>query len=86
MATATRPPGSVTKLLDNMKPGKAEAEEDLWARIYDELRELARYYLRQERPGHSLQATALVIDSKRARLWLAAQLKEGETHDSRRSV
>jgi ECF sigma factor len=29
--------------------------------VYDELRRLARRYMRGERPGHSLQTTALVV-------------------------
>ncbi len=31
--------------------------------VYDELRRLARHYLRRERPGQSLQATALVNEA-----------------------
>jgi len=31
--------------------------------VYDELRQLARRYMRRERPGHSLQATALVHEA-----------------------
>ena len=31
--------------------------------VYDELRRLAAYHLRQERPDHSLQATALVHEA-----------------------
>jgi RNA polymerase sigma factor (TIGR02999 family) len=57
---ATPPPGSVTKLLENLQQGNPHAEERLWERIYDELRELAQNYLRKERAGHTLQATALV--------------------------
>jgi RNA polymerase sigma factor (TIGR02999 family) len=54
------PPGSVTKLLENLQHGDPNAEERLWERIYEELRDLAQHYLRQERAGHSLQATGLV--------------------------
>jgi RNA polymerase sigma-70 factor (ECF subfamily) len=31
--------------------------------VYEELRRLARRYMRGERPGHSLQATALVNEA-----------------------
>ena len=31
--------------------------------VYDELRRLARYYLRQERSDHTLQSTALVHEA-----------------------
>lgn len=37
--------------------------EDLMPQVYDELRRLAGNYLRQERPGQTLQATALVHEA-----------------------
>src|SRR6187200_414987 len=37
--------------------------EDLAPLVYDELRRIARAYLRRERPGQSLQATALVHEA-----------------------
>lgn len=52
-----------------MKPGTPEPETDpkavskLMPAVYDELRRLARHYLRRERPGQSLQATALVNEA-----------------------
>ena len=36
---------------------------DALPRVYDELRELANSYLRRERPGHTLQPTALVHEA-----------------------
>ena len=34
-----------------------------WGEVYNELRRLAAWYLRRERPGHTLQATALVHET-----------------------
>jgi RNA polymerase sigma-70 factor, ECF subfamily len=36
---------------------------DLWPLVYDELRRLAAAYIRRERPGQTLQATALVHEA-----------------------
>lgn len=38
----------------------SDASDSLVPALYNELRRLAHYYLREERPGHTLQATALV--------------------------
>jgi RNA polymerase sigma-70 factor (ECF subfamily) len=53
-------PGDITTLLDRWKSGSAEAGEELVSKTYQELRSLARGYLRRERQGHTLQATALL--------------------------
>jgi len=42
------------------KTPSSSIPEELFALVYAELRRLAGYYLRQERSGHTLQATALV--------------------------
>lgn len=50
----------------NPKAGGAsdsKAVSKLMPLVYDELRRLARHYLRRERPGQSLQATALVNEA-----------------------
>ncbi len=39
------------------------AAEELLPLVYDELRRLARHYMRRERPGNTLQATALVHEA-----------------------
>ena len=41
----------------------AASPSDLMPQVYDELRRLAANYLRQERPGQTLQATALVHEA-----------------------
>jgi RNA polymerase sigma factor (TIGR02999 family) len=56
-------PGEVTRLLIDLQEGKPEAENLLLPMVYDELRRLARSYLRRERPDHTLQATALVHEA-----------------------
>jgi len=52
--------GSVTHLLQQWRSGSADALEALVPYIYNELHQLASSYLRRERPGHTLQPTALV--------------------------
>lgn len=53
----------VTQLLHRLAAGDKSAEEDLMPRIYGELKQLAAAQLRKERPGHSLQTTALVHEA-----------------------
>ncbi len=53
----------VTDLLVRWRGGDAEALEDLIPLVYGELRSLAHHYLRQERPDHTLQSTALVHEA-----------------------
>jgi RNA polymerase sigma factor (TIGR02999 family) len=55
--------GDITRLLAEWKAGRREAAEEVVSRTYDELRRLARTYLRRERPGHTLQATALLNEA-----------------------
>jgi len=56
-------PSQVTKLLMQWKHGDQEAPRVLLPLVYDELRRLARHHLRSERPGHTLQSTALVHEA-----------------------
>ena len=44
-------------------PVKPPPAEDLAPLVYDELRRIARAYMRRERPGQTLQATALVHEA-----------------------
>jgi RNA polymerase sigma-70 factor, ECF subfamily len=55
--------GDVSKLLRAWSGGDQKALETLTTVVYDELRRLARRYMRRERPGHSLQTTALVNEA-----------------------
>ncbi len=61
MASPT--PGAVTQLLARAKAGNAAALEELVPLVYVELRRIAGRYVRRERAGHSLQATALVHEA-----------------------
>ena len=54
---------SVTRLLEQWRGGDAEALERLTAILYDQLRRLAHYQMREERRGHVLQTTALVHEA-----------------------
>jgi RNA polymerase sigma factor (TIGR02999 family) len=58
---ASRP--NVTELLIQWSHGDKTAEDRLLPLVYNELRRRAASYLRQERPGHTLQATALVHET-----------------------
>ena len=53
----------VTQLLVNWSNGDQQALEKLIPLVYGELRRLADRYLRRERPGHTLQSTALVNEA-----------------------
>lgn len=57
------PPGTVTHLLARWKSRAPDADERLMAAVYSELRRLAASYLRRERPGHTLQPTAIVHEA-----------------------
>jgi RNA polymerase sigma factor (TIGR02999 family) len=56
-------PGQVTILLQRWREGNREAMETLLPLVYDELRGVAHRYLRNERPNHTLQSTALVHEA-----------------------
>lgn len=53
----------VTFLLSELNRGNKEAGEKLTPLIYDELKRLARSYMRRERPDHTLQTTGLVHEA-----------------------
>jgi RNA polymerase sigma-70 factor (ECF subfamily) len=52
--------GEITRLLSAWSEGSKAALDELAPIVHQELRRLAHRYMRQERPGHSLQTTALV--------------------------
>lgn len=56
-------PTRVTKLQQLAGQGDPAAPGDLLPLVYDQLRRLAQAYMRQERPGQTLQATALVHEA-----------------------
>jgi RNA polymerase sigma factor (TIGR02999 family) len=53
----------VTRILSAIEQGDRQAAEQLLPLVYDELRRLAAQKLAQERPGQTLQATALVHEA-----------------------
>jgi RNA polymerase sigma factor (TIGR02999 family) len=53
----------VTRLLSAIDDGDVGASEELLPLVYDELRRLAGHWLARERPGQTLQATALVHEA-----------------------
>jgi RNA polymerase sigma factor (TIGR02999 family) len=57
------PTANATLLLARARAGDDRAVEQLLPLVYDELRRLAGGYLRRERPGQTLQATALVHEA-----------------------
>ena len=66
----------VTRILSAIEHGDPHAAEQLLPLVYDELRKLATQRLAQEKPGQTLQATALVheaylrlVDVKEAQDW-----------------
>ncbi len=66
----------VTGILSKIEQGAPQAAEELLPLVYDELRRLAARRLAQEKPGQTLQATALVheaylrlVDDEQAQHW-----------------
>src|SRR6266446_3544692 len=53
----------ISTLLRAWSDGDQSALQRLTPIVYDELRRLARRYMKRERPGHSLQTTALVNEA-----------------------
>jgi RNA polymerase sigma factor (TIGR02999 family) len=68
----------VTLFLDRIQQGDPHAAEELLPLVYDELRRLAAIKMAEERPGQTLQATALVHE---AFLRLVPQQAAGATGD-----
>jgi RNA polymerase sigma factor (TIGR02999 family) len=68
------PVNEVTRVLSAIEDGDPHAAEQLLPLVYDELRRLAAEKMAQERPGQTLQATALVHE---AYLRLASPPREG---------
>ena len=56
-------PANFTQLLTEWRSGHPQALERLTPLVYDELRRLARSYMRAERGSHTLQATAVVHEA-----------------------
>jgi RNA polymerase sigma factor (TIGR02999 family) len=70
------PPGDATRILARIESGDPSAAEELLPLVYDELRRLAAAQMAHERPGQTLQPTALVheaylrlVDTEKAQRW-----------------
>ena len=68
----------VSALLAKWQAGDEEALRSLLPLIYNELRRLAHRYLQKERPGHTLQSTALVHEA-----YLRLMKQEGLAFENR---
>src|SRR5215470_4635615 len=53
----------ITRLLQGWSDGDEQALEKLTPLLYRELHRMAHRYMRQERPGHTLQTTALINEA-----------------------
>jgi len=68
----------VTRILDAIQQGDANAAEELLPLVYQELRKLAAHKMAQERPGQTLQPTALVHEA-----WLRLVGSENQRWENR---
>ncbi len=55
--------GKVTRVLAALKSGEADSVNDLLPLVYEELRQMAAIQMAREKPGQTLQATALVHEA-----------------------
>jgi RNA polymerase sigma factor (TIGR02999 family) len=70
---------NLTQILERVERGDGKAAEELLPLVYDELRKLAAHNMAQERPGQTLQATALVHEA-----WLRLGGSGQQSWNSRR--
>jgi len=56
-------PAQITELLVNWANGDQSALDTLMPMVYSELHRLAHHYMRRERPGHTIQTSALVNEA-----------------------
>jgi RNA polymerase sigma factor (TIGR02999 family) len=62
-ATPAPPPQRMSQWLDEARQGRKAAMDALLPLVYAELKRVARAYMRRERPGRTLQPTALVHEA-----------------------
>jgi len=70
----------VTRILTTIEQGDAQASDELLPLVYDELRRLAAQKMSHERPGQTLQATALVHEAYIRLVGSDARDWSGRTH------
>ena len=71
-------PQQVTRLLERLRGGDAQAAERVYELLQAELRHLADREMRRQEPGHSLQPTALVNEA-----WIKLVGGDGRSYDNR---
>ncbi len=69
----------ITYILKAIEQGETHAAEHLWALVYEELRQLAGAHMARERPGNTLDATALVHEA-----YIRLGVERGHTFATRR--
>jgi len=72
--------GEITQLLQGWRNGDRKSLDALLPIVYKELRRLAHFQLRQERPDHTLQSSALVNEAYLRLVGLNAPRLEGRSH------
>jgi len=72
------PGEQLTRLLEAWQQGQHGAADELVTLVYAELRRMAKARLRDERPGHTLQATALVHEA-----WMRLMNQHGASWQNR---
>jgi RNA polymerase sigma-70 factor, ECF subfamily len=55
--------GTITEMLLRWRDGDRVALDELMPLVYGELQRLARHYMRRQRPGHTLQTSALINET-----------------------
>jgi RNA polymerase sigma-70 factor (ECF subfamily) len=63
VTSMTPSPHQVTQLLKDWSNGDQAARDQLMPLVYEELRRMAHQHMRKERPGHTLQTSALVNEA-----------------------
>jgi len=70
----------VTRILNAIEQGDPKAADELLPLVYDELRRLAAQKMSREKPGQTLQATALVHEAYIRLVGSQEQNWQGKTH------
>ena len=72
--------GEITHLLQGWRAGDRQALDELLPIVYQELQRLAHFQLRNERPDHTLQSTALVNEAYLRLVGMNSPQWEGRSH------
>lgn len=80
MAIQPEPRSQVTQLLEGWRDGDRQALDALLPLVYKELRRLAHFQLRDERPDHTLQSAALVHEAYVRLVGMNVPQWESRTH------